>query len=157
MAVPVDDVDALKQTIKQAAIRGLIVDAHECIAAPLACDPIKITPVQGTARAILQRNVDRLIASGERSTTNEQDPSYLSVSSVELDPDRTRAVNLGCWWDTAILLIPKGNSDGSDKITNDKDSSNETRLTLVLEDGRWLIELAEILNTTPGRNTCPPK
>jgi hypothetical protein len=147
----------LKEAIKQAAIKGLIVDSLGCISAPSACDPNKITAVQGTARAILRANVERFIASGERATTNEKDPSYLSVTSVEVESDRTRAVVLGCWWDTDVLLIPRGNADGSDKITNDKDSSNDSRLTLVLEDGRWLIELAEILKTTPGSNTCPPK
>ena len=153
---PPTELDTLKETIKQAAIRGRTVDIEACIASPERCNPVQITPIQGTARAILTNNIQKLVSSGQRARTNTPDPTSLTVTKIEVESDGGRAVVLACLWDTTILYVPRGNVDGSDKIIDDSKASFDERFTMVLEDGQWLTELAEDIAKHPDENTCRP-
>ena len=153
---PPTELDALKETIKQAALDGF--DSTEaCVVAPEKCDVNRITPIQGTARFILSANIKKLIAAGQRGRRNLEDPSHLSVTSVVVGADQQRAVVLSCWWDTGIIYVPNGNPDGSDKLVDATKSSYEERYSMVLEDGQWLVELDEHLSVHPEVNTCVSK
>ena len=142
------------ESIMQRAITRSIADLYRCFAAPAACDVSHETTGQGTLRSNLMSNAKHLSDRGWRGKDDPRDPTYATVTSATVAPDRLSAVALACLWDTGIVYEPNAAPDGTDILVNDLKMSYDMRYNIVFEGGSWVVISAESLAEHVGENSC---
>ena len=141
----------------EAAIQNWMVDRETCFLAVDTCDPTLFTPEGSAQREGVTKIVTEFRAANLRMRTNADDPSYFVVKGAVLAADRTTAEVKACYWSTEIVYEPNDKAVGGEIISNEKKSSRDVVLQMVLVGKRWLI--TDYKNTTKyeGFNTCPAK
>jgi hypothetical protein len=126
-----------------------------CVRAPASCDPTALTAAQGPARADLTKTVADLKAGGLH--LGPDDPGYVVVEGVQVDPGGQRAVLMVCGWDTGVLYGPPAQPGGPDVVVNNLQVSKRLQVTMYLEDRAWKLGEEKGLERNEGVNKCPPK
>jgi hypothetical protein len=126
-----------------------------CVRAPASCDPAALTASQGPARADLTKTVADLKAGGLH--LGPDDPGYVVVEAVQVDPGGQRAVLTVCGWDTGVLYGPPAQSGGPEVVVNNLQVSKRLQVTMYLEGGAWKLGEEKGLERNEGVNRCPPK
>jgi hypothetical protein len=126
-----------------------------CVRSPDRCDPAALTASQGPARSILTKTVSDLRAG--QLHMGPEDPGYVVVEQVQVDPGGKRAVLKVCGWDTGVLYGPPARPGGPDVVVNNLQVSKRLEVTMFREGGAWRLGEEKGLQRMVGVNTCPPK
>lgn len=108
--------------------------------------------------ALTVGNMDQLRSKGWRA---RPDPTVPSTTTVEGDvqlldgPPATKAEVTVCTIDSGVVYEPGAAPDGSDTIVNDSITARRTRVTMVLEDGRWKAYEGIVLGSWDEATSCP--
>jgi hypothetical protein len=86
-----------------------------------------------------------------------EDPGYVVVEDVQVDPGGQRAVLKVCGWDTGVLYGPPAQPGGPEVVVNDLQVSKRLQITMYLEGGAWKLGEEKGLERNEGVNRCPPK
>jgi hypothetical protein len=148
---------SLEVVVAEAAVQNWIVDREGCYLAIDTCDPTLFTPEGSAQREAVTKIVTEFRTANLRMRGNADDPSYIVVKGAVLGADRATAEVKACYWSTEIVYEPNVKVVGGEIVSNDKKSSRDVVLQMVLVGKRWLI--SDFKNTTKyeGFNTCPAK
>jgi hypothetical protein len=108
--------------------------------------------------ALTIANIDQLRREGWRARPDPMVPSTTTVEGEArlLDgPPATKAEITVCTIDSGVVYEPSGAPDGSDTIVSDSITARRTRVTMVVQDGRWKAYEGTVLGSWAGATSCP--
>ena len=148
---------SLELVVTEAAVQNWMVDREGCYLAIDTCDPTTFTPEGSDFRERVTKLVTDYRAANFKMRTNTDDPSYIVAKGTVLGADRTTAEVKACYWSTGIVFEPNEKAAGGEIISNDKKSSYDLVIHMVLIGRRWLITDNTRTTEYEGFNTCPAK
>ncbi|MDQ3544841.1 MAG: hypothetical protein M3431_13395 [Actinomycetota bacterium] len=112
----------------------------------------------GTARQILDSDLQALRDKGWRVRPNPSVPRSIAVEAISLldGPPATRADVQVCIIDPEIVYEPGGLPDGSDAIVDGETYAYRSVQHLLLEEGVWQLDEVDRLDEWTGVTACPP-
>jgi hypothetical protein len=143
--------------VTEAAIQNWLVDRQACLLAVDTCDPNSFTPEGSVYRERVTKSVTDYRAANFRVRPNTDDPSYMVSKGTVIGADRITAEVKVCYWSTAIVFEPNEKAVGGEIISNDKKSSFDMVIQMVLVGKRWLIADYALPTEYEGFNSCPAK
>jgi hypothetical protein len=147
----------LEVVVAEAAVQNWMVDRQACLLAVETCDPNSFTPEGSAYRERVTKSVTDYRAANFRVRPNTDDPSYMVSKGTVIGADRTSAEVKVCYWSTAIVFEPNEKAASGEIISNDKKSSFDMVIQMVLVGKRWLIADYALPTEYEGFNSCPAK
>jgi hypothetical protein len=148
---------SLEVVVAEAAIQTWLIDRQACLLAVNTCDPNSFTPEGSVYRERVTKSVSDYRAANLRVRANTDDPSYMVNKGAVLGPDRSTAEVKVCYWSTAIVFEPNEKAAAGEIISNDKKSSFDMVIQMVLVGKRWLIADYALPTEYEGFNSCLAK
>jgi hypothetical protein len=142
---------ALEAEIR-AAVQRTNALYRECVHDPATCNPESFAadPYLSYIRTYL---ADKFVALGRRVESNPSDPTYSTVTSIDIAADHQSAEYDVCTWDTGITV--QALPDSEPVILDALKGTSRRHEKVQLVDERWvLVESLQSETTIIGRNEC---